>query len=502
MGYQRFITWRNTVEFANSPPAESDPDIRDGAKVCAAGGGELRLFGDTLLASVLAGRGTFSDVLSCKVVGTEEEVAVKVYRSGGNEDKIHRRELKRLKAIQLADPAGKQALSRMLGSFDQERVPDEAGADATVHSCIVFQLHGPSLFTLLRSCDGRVGVALPDPHMACVADQLLGAVAFLHDEVQIVHRDIKPENILLKSPHDGPHGRRPGAPYSFKFGAPGSWSVVLSDLGSSTSELTDMYKSPEVILRTHPVGVEYDVWCLGLTLLELSTGLSLVEGVVHDQPVLHLRTLERQLGVKIPDSMLQMSQRTDLTAPIIAAPERAEPCQPCLVDLLFYRPPGPERLPLCRSDSLRALLVPMLEVCPSDRVAASAALMLHRELCHRKHRAAAQKRSRGATLGPAFADASAARRRRLDAVPPPTPGTVHILLSEPGLAASGLRFDADDAGVVLRECGGACSLHEWIGKRLRSVQRTPVRCTDDLPALFSSAKPICGSYALELRFDP
>jgi serine/threonine protein kinase len=142
---------------------------------------------------------------------------------------------------------------------------------ATSHKCIVesygvfyshstFQMvmelvNGGSLLDLMKVAQDRI----PHDAIAKVAHSLLSALAYLHDDLNVVHRDVKPGNILLSVDGD----------------------VKLADLGictqphetpSRTWVGTATYMSPERI-----VGDEYsypsDVWSAGLVVLEAAMGM-------------------------------------------------------------------------------------------------------------------------------------------------------------------------------------------------------------------------------------
>lgn len=101
---------------------------------------------------------------------------------------------------------------------------------------------------------------MPLPALACIADDILSALQFLHDEMTVVHRDVKPGNILLSS-----CGKA-------KLGDLGI-ATALSGPNNNTKEWvgTVTYMSPERLC-----GDEYsfscDIWALGLVLVEAATG--------------------------------------------------------------------------------------------------------------------------------------------------------------------------------------------------------------------------------------
>ena len=102
---------------------------------------------------------------------------------------------------------------------------------------------------------------MPLPALACVAENILSALQFLHDEMHVVHRDVKPGNILLSSLNG---------------------KAKLGDLGIATSPSganfttkewvgTVTYMSPER-LRGDEYTFSSDIWALGLVLVEAAIG--------------------------------------------------------------------------------------------------------------------------------------------------------------------------------------------------------------------------------------
>lgn len=99
---------------------------------------------------------------------------------------------------------------------------------------------------------------MPEPHVACIAAQVLAGLAFLHSH-DVLHRDVKPGNVL--------HNER--------------GDVKLTDFGISkelTATLladtflgTSLYLAPERA-RGEPYGFASDVWSHGIVSVELAMG--------------------------------------------------------------------------------------------------------------------------------------------------------------------------------------------------------------------------------------
>lgn len=94
-----------------------------------------------------------------------------------------------------------------------------------------------------------------------IAYQILEGLNYLHKDLKIIHRDIKPGNILVNSNGD----------------------IKIGDLGicgklEHTTDVTNswvgttIYMSPER-LNESSYSFSTDIWSLGLTLIELRTGV-------------------------------------------------------------------------------------------------------------------------------------------------------------------------------------------------------------------------------------
>ena len=131
-----------------------------------------------------AGKGTFGKVLRCKDVRTGAVVAVKVVRKIRKYTTAARVEADILSDVARADPEGSSLCVRYFESFIFNG-----------HMCLVFEALGMSLYEYVSANDFR---SLPLFCVQSFADQLLSAVAFLH-EMHLVHTDLKLENVLLRS---------------------------------------------------------------------------------------------------------------------------------------------------------------------------------------------------------------------------------------------------------------------------------------------------------------
>lgn len=107
----------------------------------------------------------------------------------------------------------------------------------------ILKLHGP----------------IPERILAVLARSVLRGLIYLHQELNTIHRDLKPGNILLSTKGD----------------------IKLCDFGESVELVNSMAKSlvgttgymaPERVCGHH-YSVKSDIWSLGLTLVELATGV-------------------------------------------------------------------------------------------------------------------------------------------------------------------------------------------------------------------------------------
>lgn len=63
-----------------------------------------------------------------------------------------------------------------------------------IHICMVFEVLGPNLLTLIRQYKLR---GIPTPVVKRIAKQVLYGLDYLHRQCGIIHTDLKPENILI-----------------------------------------------------------------------------------------------------------------------------------------------------------------------------------------------------------------------------------------------------------------------------------------------------------------
>ena len=121
-------------------------------------------------------------------------------------------------------------------------------------------MDGGSLLQAMKRNNDKRDSNMPAAVLAHVAENILSALQFLHDELNTIHRDVKPGNILLST----------------------CGKVKLADLGIATSPSssnyltnewvgTTTYMSPER-LRGEDYSFSADLWSLGLMLVEMALG--------------------------------------------------------------------------------------------------------------------------------------------------------------------------------------------------------------------------------------
>lgn len=137
-------------------------------------------------------------------------------------------------------------------------------------------MDGGSLLDALSRASTAVG-PMPPQALAAVAGDILSALAFLHNDLEVIHRDIKPGNILLSASGqaklaDLGIATRPGEVFVDPRG--GGDAEVLG-CGCSTPAVewigTMKYMSPQR-LSGDAYSFSADVWSLGIVLLEAALG--------------------------------------------------------------------------------------------------------------------------------------------------------------------------------------------------------------------------------------
>mmetsp|Transcript_49891 Transcript_49891/g.117522 ORF Transcript_49891/g.117522 Transcript_49891/m.117522 type:complete len:562 (+) Transcript_49891:188-1873(+) len=104
----------------------------------------------------------------------------------------------------------------------------------------------------------KLGGAIPEPVLSCMAKQILEGMTFMHERKQ-VHRDFKPCNLLID---------HTGQVKITDFGV--AAELDSSQVNCTTFVGTFLYMSPERF-GSEPYSFPSDVWSLGLVLIECAT---------------------------------------------------------------------------------------------------------------------------------------------------------------------------------------------------------------------------------------
>ncbi|XP_078240173.1 SRSF protein kinase 3 [Pogona vitticeps] len=270
------------------------------------------------------GRGYFSTVWLCQDVGKKRCVAVKIPKGGEDFSEAALDEVRLLRCVN-SKRRKNGASNHIIHFLDDFKMIGENGfhilysnshrvfrklysrketyptlvswiLDFSLHVCLVFELLGPSLQSLLSS---RGAHGLPLPFVKRATQQVLQGLSFLHKECRIIHADIKPENILLYVTEDSLRtllhnmaalehgaGAKPENDTAalLDLGNLMKMGVKIADLGSacwtykpfSKKIQTQPYRALEVLL-----GLDYstpaDIWSTACMVFELATGERLFE---------------------------------------------------------------------------------------------------------------------------------------------------------------------------------------------------------------------------------
>ncbi|KAI8920408.1 kinase-like domain-containing protein [Entophlyctis helioformis] len=221
------------------------------------------------------GKGVFSSVVKAQdSQNGDRDVAIKLIR---NNDVMYRagmKELAVLRKLAEADPDDKKHVIRLQRHFEHKN-----------HLCLVFESLSMNLRDVVKKFGKDVGISIKA--VRAYAHQLFLSLSLLK-KCNILHSDIKPDNILVSENKS---------------------ALKLCDLGSasdaSENEVTPylvsrFYRAPEIILGV-PYDAAIDMWSVGCTLYELSTGKILFPGRTNN----HMLRLMMDVKGKFPVKMLK-----------------------------------------------------------------------------------------------------------------------------------------------------------------------------------------------------
>jgi serine/threonine protein kinase len=221
------------------------------------------------------GWGRFAAVYRASHPDMPEDVAIKIFRHGGDFFEAYQSEAKLL-------PMLKEAPPQVLRAFDAFEFKDD---ESRVFGCIVYELYEESLADLLAGNENshtESDDSEEDENHAkesfrhrCTLEEtrrVVGDVsrglAFLHER-GYVHTDIKPENILVRcnTSEDGTRSIEQACVCDF-----GSVLHLGPDAQSIEFHVGTMaYNAPEVVLGV-PYDTPSDLWSLACTAYEMLTG--------------------------------------------------------------------------------------------------------------------------------------------------------------------------------------------------------------------------------------
>ena len=257
----------------------------------------------------LSGDGTFGRVCLATDMHKKCQVAIKIIRNVERHTSSAQIEAHILSRISEADPWGRHRCCHMYEAFMHE----------SGNFCMVLEPLGPNLYELIKANHFR-GFWLQD--IQIMSKQILYALSFLHNHLNLIHTDLKPENILVTSMDSGRvswfprkdfweasqmqaderQKRRCFPPYM----RPRHVGIKLIDFGNAASDEDDhnslintrQYRGPEVILETG-WDTQSDIWSAGCIFMELYTGEMFFS--THES-MEHLALMEQIIG-PLPEHM-------------------------------------------------------------------------------------------------------------------------------------------------------------------------------------------------------
>eukprot|EP00190_Bangiopsis_sp_CCMP1999_P001086 CAMPEP_0198734988 /NCGR_PEP_ID=MMETSP1475-20131203/56470_1 /TAXON_ID= ORGANISM="Unidentified sp., Strain CCMP1999" /NCGR_SAMPLE_ID=MMETSP1475 /ASSEMBLY_ACC=CAM_ASM_001111 /LENGTH=462 /DNA_ID=CAMNT_0044498571 /DNA_START=5 /DNA_END=1393 /DNA_ORIENTATION=- len=169
--------------------SEDQADYREGGYLPISPGREFENGRYTVLAKL--GWGHFSTVWLCFDARDGCHVAVKVQKCASHYEDAAFDEIRLLNRLRRGNATGQKPVVHLLHSFTQE---GSHGRKPCRHVCLVFEVLGKSLLSLIRRCNYS---GCPLPLVKVITRQILEGLDYVHTECGIIHTDIKPENVLF-----------------------------------------------------------------------------------------------------------------------------------------------------------------------------------------------------------------------------------------------------------------------------------------------------------------
>ncbi|OLF07882.1 serine/threonine-protein kinase [Actinophytocola xanthii] len=250
-----------------------------------------RLLGNRYRLGALLGRGGAADVHEAREVHSGRQVAVKLFRSGGD----------------VADRTRFAAEAELLAGLSHPRLVPvyDVQLDADPPYLVMRLVPGGTMRDSIER-----GPLAPS-RVADLGAQLTDALAHIHAR-GVIHRDIKPSNVLIGSD---------GACYLTDFGIAKVMGTV-DRTGSNELIGTARYLAPEQV-RGEGTGPAVDVYALGLVMLECLTGRPEYTGTDVEIALARLSRAPR-----VPEA-LPTAWRTLLTAMTATDPRARPPAWEC-----------------------------------------------------------------------------------------------------------------------------------------------------------------------------
>eukprot|EP00188_Purpureofilum_apyrenoidigerum_P001458 Plantae.Rhodophyta-Purpureofilum_apyrenoidigerum.ctg17992.p1 GENE.Plantae.Rhodophyta-Purpureofilum_apyrenoidigerum.ctg17992~~Plantae.Rhodophyta-Purpureofilum_apyrenoidigerum.ctg17992.p1 ORF type:complete len:463 (-),score=65.75 Plantae.Rhodophyta-Purpureofilum_apyrenoidigerum.ctg17992:514-1902(-) len=169
--------------------SEDQADYREGGYLPISAGREFEDGRYTVLAKL--GWGHFSTVWLCFDAHDGCHVAIKVQKCATHYKDAAFDEIKLLNALKKGNSSGRKPVVHLLHWFTQD---GSHGRRPCRHVCMVFEVLGKSLLSLIRRCNYS---GCPLPLVKVITRQILEGLDYVHTQCGIIHTDVKPENVLF-----------------------------------------------------------------------------------------------------------------------------------------------------------------------------------------------------------------------------------------------------------------------------------------------------------------